>query len=53
VMFHHGVYAHECIPGAERVWIEEGSHLGFWLRGSVNRRVVYVSRHDGKAVESL
>jgi len=31
VMFHHGVYAHECIPGAERVWIEEGSHLGFWL----------------------
>ena len=23
------------------------------LRGSVNRRVAYVSRHDGKAVESL
>jgi pimeloyl-ACP methyl ester carboxylesterase len=31
VMFHHGVYAHENIPGAERFWIEEGSHLGFWL----------------------
>jgi gluconate:H+ symporter, GntP family len=23
------------------------------LRGSVNRRVAYVSRHDGRAVESL
>jgi hypothetical protein len=25
------VYAHERIPKAERFWIEEGSHLGFWL----------------------
>ena len=31
VKFHHGVYAFEQIPGAERVWIEEGSHVGFWL----------------------
>jgi len=31
VKFHHGVYAHEHITGAERFWIEEGSHLGFWL----------------------
>jgi pimeloyl-ACP methyl ester carboxylesterase len=31
VKFYHGVYAHERIPGAERFWIEEGSHLGFWL----------------------
>jgi pimeloyl-ACP methyl ester carboxylesterase len=31
VKFHHGVYALEHIPGAERFWIEEGSHLGFWL----------------------
>jgi pimeloyl-ACP methyl ester carboxylesterase len=31
VKFHHGVYAHECIPRAEHLWIEEGSHLGFWL----------------------
>jgi pimeloyl-ACP methyl ester carboxylesterase len=31
VKFHHGVYAHEHIGGAERFWIEEGSHLGFWL----------------------
>jgi pimeloyl-ACP methyl ester carboxylesterase len=31
VKFCHGVRAHEEIPGAERVWIEDGSHLGFWL----------------------
>jgi pimeloyl-ACP methyl ester carboxylesterase len=31
VKFYDGVYAHERIPGAERFWIEEGSHLGFWL----------------------
>jgi pimeloyl-ACP methyl ester carboxylesterase len=31
VKFHQGVYAHEHIPGAERLWIAEGSHLGFWL----------------------
>jgi hypothetical protein len=27
--------------------------LALALRASVNRRVAYVSRHDGKAVESL
>ncbi len=31
VKFYDGVYAHEHIAGAERYWIEEGSHLGFWL----------------------
>jgi pimeloyl-ACP methyl ester carboxylesterase len=31
VKFFDGVYAYEHIPGAERFWIEEGSHLGFWL----------------------
>jgi pimeloyl-ACP methyl ester carboxylesterase len=31
VNFHDGVYAWERIDGAERVWIERGSHLGFWL----------------------
>ncbi|HWE89781.1 MAG TPA: alpha/beta hydrolase [Pseudonocardiaceae bacterium] len=31
VKFCHGVRAHEEIPGAHRVWIEDGSHLGFWL----------------------
>lgn len=31
VKFYDGVYAHEHISGSERYWIEEGSHLGFWL----------------------
>jgi pimeloyl-ACP methyl ester carboxylesterase len=31
VKFYDGVYAHEHIPNAERFWIEEGSHLGFWI----------------------
>ena len=31
VKFYQGVYAYEHIPGAERFWIEEGSHLGFWI----------------------
>ncbi len=31
VKFYDGVYAHESIPNAEHFWIEEGSHLGFWL----------------------
>ena len=31
VKFYDGVYAYEHIAGAERFWIEEGSHLGFWI----------------------
>ncbi len=31
VKFYDGVYAYESIPLSERYWIEEGSHLGFWL----------------------
>jgi pimeloyl-ACP methyl ester carboxylesterase len=31
VKFYDGVYAYEHIGGAERFWVEEGSHLGFWL----------------------
>jgi pimeloyl-ACP methyl ester carboxylesterase len=31
VKFYDGVYAYENIPGAERLWIEYESHLGFWL----------------------
>jgi pimeloyl-ACP methyl ester carboxylesterase len=38
VKFYDGVYAYENIPGAERLWIEYESHLGFWL-----------SPHAGKA----
>lgn len=31
VKFYDGVYAYEHIPNAERFWIEEGSHVGFWI----------------------
>ena len=31
VKFYDGVYAYEHIPNCERYWIEEGSHLCFWL----------------------
>jgi pimeloyl-ACP methyl ester carboxylesterase len=37
VKFYDGVYAYEHITGCQRFWIEEGSHLGFWLSpNSVN-----------------
>lgn len=31
VPIEHGTRAYEQIAGAERLWIESGSHLGFWL----------------------
>jgi pimeloyl-ACP methyl ester carboxylesterase len=31
VKLYDGVYVHEHVPDSERFWIEEGSHLGFWL----------------------
>ncbi|TAJ45586.1 alpha/beta fold hydrolase [Methanofollis fontis] len=31
VKFYDGVYAYEHIKNAERLWIEEGSHLCFWI----------------------
>lgn len=31
VKFYDGVYAYEHIDNAERFWIEEGSHLAFWI----------------------
>ena len=31
VKFYDGVYAYENIKNAQKYWIEEGSHLGFWL----------------------
>lgn len=31
VKFSDGVYSYEHIPLAQRYWIEEGDHLGFWL----------------------
>jgi pimeloyl-ACP methyl ester carboxylesterase len=37
VKFADGVYAYEHIPGAERVWVEQGSHLAFWLGPHADR----------------
>ncbi|MCX6234243.1 MAG: alpha/beta hydrolase [Bacteroidetes bacterium] len=31
VKFYDGVYVYENIKNAQRYWIEEGSHLAFWL----------------------
>jgi pimeloyl-ACP methyl ester carboxylesterase len=31
VLFYHGVYAWENIPGAEKLWVREGSHLCVWI----------------------
>ncbi|KMY68226.1 alpha/beta hydrolase [Desulfocarbo indianensis] len=41
VKFYDGVYAHENIKNSQRFWIEEGSHLAFWL-----------NRHAPKAREA-
>lgn len=42
VKFYDGVYAYETIPDAQRFWIEEGSHLCFWIhprRGEAQQAV--------------
>lgn len=31
VKFYDGVYAYEHIENAEKIWVEEGSHLCFWI----------------------
>jgi pimeloyl-ACP methyl ester carboxylesterase len=31
VKFGNGVKAYESIPYAEKIWLDEGGHLGFWL----------------------
>ncbi len=36
VKFYDGVYAYEHIPNSERYWIEQGSHLGFYLSPHAN-----------------
>ena len=49
VKFYDGVYAYENIPGAERFWIEEGSHLGFWIskngRAAQDATLAFLNRH--------
>lgn len=50
VKFYDGVYAYESIPSSERYWIEEGSHLGFWLneKASEAQRAArdFIHRHS-------
>jgi pimeloyl-ACP methyl ester carboxylesterase len=49
VKFHHGVYAFEHISAAERYWIDEGDHLGFWLspesRSAQDTARAFLRRH--------
>jgi len=49
VKFYDGVYAHEHIQGSERYWIEEGSHICFWIHPQAARAQRYaldfLSRH--------
>ncbi|WP_225739479.1 alpha/beta fold hydrolase [Chlorobium phaeovibrioides] len=49
VKFYDGVYAYESIKGAERHWIEYGSHVCFWMnRNSLlaqRRAVEFLSAH--------
>jgi hypothetical protein len=56
------VAAHKLAFDRANIWVRFNAHpegdgaklqLFSPLRGSVNRRVAYVSRHDGKAIESL
>lgn len=36
VLLYHGVYAWENIPGAEKMWVREGSHLCAWISPQVH-----------------
>jgi len=51
VKFYDGVYAYESIRGAERHWIEYGSHVGFWVSpGSAaaqKHAADFLERHAG------
>ncbi|MGC9435526.1 MAG: alpha/beta fold hydrolase [Methanomicrobiales archaeon] len=49
VKLYDGVYACEHIPHAERIWIEEGSHLSFWINpespGAQEYALDFLRRH--------
>jgi len=49
VKLYDGVYAYEHIPNAERIWIEEGSHLAFWINpaspGAQEYALDFLRRH--------
>ncbi|MBN1431513.1 MAG: alpha/beta hydrolase [Methanomicrobiaceae archaeon] len=52
VKFYDGVYAYEHIENAERIWVEEGSHLCFWINPKskeVQKQAVeFLKRHAPK-----
>ena len=52
VKFYDGVYAYEHIRCCERYWIEEGSHLGFWLSPNAQEAqemaAKFLNKHDCK-----
>lgn len=41
VKFYDGVYVYEHVPNAERFWIEEGSHLAFWINPHAKEAQAY------------
>lgn len=49
VKFYEGVRAYEHIKGAERYWIEQGDHLGFWLSPEADKvqefALAFLKRH--------
>jgi len=49
VLFYHGVYAWENIPGAEKFWVREGSHFCVWIHPQVHevqdRIVAFLHQH--------
>jgi pimeloyl-ACP methyl ester carboxylesterase len=52
VKLYDGVYAYEHIPRCERFWIEQGSHLGFWLSknspAAQNTAIAFLDKHSPK-----
>jgi pimeloyl-ACP methyl ester carboxylesterase len=56
VKFYDGVYAYEHIPGAQRIWIEEGSHLAFWLGaaapGAQTAAREFLNRHGPRSIRA-
>ncbi len=50
VKFYDGVYAFESIPYSERIWIEGGCHLSFWLHEYSdfiqNQALDFLSKHS-------
>jgi pimeloyl-ACP methyl ester carboxylesterase len=52
VKFYDGVYAYEHIENAEKIWIEEGSHLCFWInpksKEAQEQAIAFLKKHKPK-----